>query len=357
MTVESQFLDQADEFIESALKDLGYASLSEAAAAMDEPPVPLNPVVIEDFRDISPEQLRAIRDAFYGPFGTAYYIIRNHERESRLSHQLLDISEQLTDYIPVKYPLDHEKDTNKRVIERLGVPHGVVPVFDQGGSGVTGSDDLYAHQAGMGSCGTVATTIIHADIAPHFGGFTYFQNVARAALALAASDPSAFRALFYPDALTVQRRSGEPGLRMQAPILFVNAAGEPQSLIQTGNKGYEPIWRPGDDVDRARRYIERTLRAFAPGSGFVHFTSPGQGIITRNAPIAHGRTAFGDIDKDMPTRRLARKWYAISEAFTTSRQAPGLNMKREYAQLYPRFLEVDGFWQYNASKGVNERIA
>lgn len=259
-SVEARFLEQADEFVELALKELGYDSPAEAVKALEEPPIPMTPVIIDDFLQLSAAERSAIREAFYGPFGTAYYIVRNHETAPVLGHMLLDISEQLVDEIPVRYPLDHEKDGKKRRIERLGTDHGIVEVYDEGGSGVTGSDDLYAHQAGMGSCGSVATTIIHADIAPHFGGFTYFQNVAQAALALAETDPAAFRALFYPDALTVQRRAGRPGLRLQAPVLFVNTSGEPQSLIQTGNKGYETTWRAGDEVDRGRRHIQRVLR-------------------------------------------------------------------------------------------------
>jgi Taurine catabolism dioxygenase TauD, TfdA family len=353
---DPRFLAQSEEFVELALKGLGYDSFKDAAIASAEPPVPLSPIIINDFRALTESEKQQIRDAFYGEHGTAYYIVRNHQDEPRFSHIILDISEQLTDYISVAFPLDHEKDVMKRRIDRLDADHGVVEVYDQGGSGVTGSDALLAHQAGLGSCGTIATTIIHADVAPHFGGFTYFQNVVRSALALAAADAPAFQALFHPDTMTVQRNDGEPGLRIQTPVLFVNTSDEPQSIIQSGNRGYVATWRPGDDVARGRAHIESILRSFAPGSCFVHFTSPGQGIITRNAPIAHGRTPFGDIDNAMPARRLARKWYAISSEFTTSRQAPGLVIKDQYAQLYPRFYEREGCWRFDADVGDNVRM-
>jgi hypothetical protein len=354
---EERFLEQADEFVELALKAWAWTSVGETVRLLDEPPVPLTPVVIADFRRLSDAEKDAIADAFYGPTGTAYYIVENADEAPSLGHLLLDMSEQLVGRVPVAFPLDHEKDVRKVLIERIGEEHGIVEVFDQGGSGVTGSDDLYAHQAGMGSCGAVATTVIHTDVAPDFGGFTYFQNVAVMMLALAATDPAAFRAMFLPDVLTVQRRAGAPGIRIQAPVLFVNEDDCPQSFIQTGNRGYEVIWREGDDVDRGRAHLKRILRPLAGGSGFVHFTRPGHGIFTRNAPIAHGRTAFGDAGRIRPARRLARKWYVTSPQFASPRQAPGLIVKRKYAELFPRFLQRDGFWQCERGMTENVRVA
>src|SRR5689334_13371662 len=123
-STEQRFLEQAQEFVELTLAEWNYASVKDTVDILEQPPVPLTPIVIDDFRKLTEAELDRMADAYYGVFGTAYYIARNPDDEPDLGHMVLDISEQLVGRIPVEYPLAHEKDVKKITISRLGEAHG-----------------------------------------------------------------------------------------------------------------------------------------------------------------------------------------------------------------------------------------
>lgn len=364
---EQAFVEQSEQFTELALSECGAGTLADLAPVADVPAHDLRPVVVEDYRHLTESQRAALCDAYRSQWGVAYFIVTNPCVPPRGAHPLFDITEQLADDLHLVHPLSHPLEGHPEAVSRFGPADGTVKIYDlPGRGGAAGyrevaetAEMFHMHHDGLGSGGTVETTVLYADSGPLWGGFTYFLNVVRLSLELARTDPSAFRSLFLPDALTIIRPRGKGAIKVTTPVLFVNELGRPQSFFRLSSGEYSVTWKEGiPDLDRASRFLFQHSRPFAPGSSFLHFTARGHGCLVRNAQVAHGRTGFIDSPALGQARILSRKWYMSGFAHSVYKHVPGMFIAEPYRRLYPEFFGpefLEGEWLYDADSGYNTR--
>ncbi len=365
--VETEFVAQADQFLQLVLRSFGFRSVSEANPLNRSRPRPIAPLLVQDFRHLSPDERNAIHQGYFGPDGVAYFIALNADTAPTHSHPLFDLAAQLKDDLNLHYPLPHPLEQHPDVLNRFGRVDGTVKVFDFAErSGATGyreqgeTSEMFAmHHDGLGSGGTVETAVLYAESGPLSGGYTYFQNILRVSLELARDDPEAFRMLFLPEAVQMIRPRGKGALKVIGPVLYLNEEHSPQSIFRSPSGEYQINWR--DDVAalvRARSALEEYARPFAPGSTFLHMSAKGHGCFIRNRDIAHGRTAFINGVDPSHVRVLARKWYMRAQRDAVYKHVPGLFIAPRFAALIPTLFgpdRLEGEWLYDKDGDVNIR--
>jgi hypothetical protein len=175
----------ADEFVELTPAERGLTSPADAAPLLDTPAEPLEPMVINDRRAQTITEADALTEMYYGRHGTAYYILRDDEaagpRPAVAGHHAAAGGSG--------FRWTTRSTTSASAWSRASAWSTASSRCTTRALGRDRLRWLYAHQAGIGSCGAIVTTVIHAEVAPHVDGFTYFQNVALACLALAGSTP------------------------------------------------------------------------------------------------------------------------------------------------------------------------
>jgi hypothetical protein len=365
---EKEFVRQSEQFTELALSECGAGSLADLAPAADAPAHDLRPVVVEDYQRLTESHRAALRDAYRSQWGVAYFIVTNPDVPPRGVHPLFDITEQLADDLHLVHPLPHPLEGHPEAVRRFGPADGTVKIYDLPGRGgeagyrevAETAEMFHTHHDGLGSGGTVETTVLYTDSGPLWGGFTYFLNVVRLSLELARSDPAAFRSLFLPDALTIIRPRGKGAIKVTTPVLFVNELGRPQSFFRVSSGEYTVTWKEGSpDLERARRFLHRHSQPFAPGSSFLHFTAKGHGCLIRNAQVAHGRTGFIDSSALGRARLLSRKWYMSGFTHSVYKHVPGMFIAEQYRRLYPEYFGqelLEGEWLYDAQSDRNTKV-
>lgn len=366
--VDLEFVKQADEFLELARQELRLRSDADVRRLRRVPPRPLAAVIIGDYKRLSAGERSALKSAYYGPDGVAYFIVLNPDEKTELPHPLFHLAEQLASDLPLRFPLRHPLEDHPDIVAKFGGDH-TVKVFDfVERSGSTGyreqgeTSEMFAmHHDGLGSGGTVEVAGLYTDAAPLYGGYTYFQNMLTIALELAADDADAYRSLFLPDATTMLRPRGKGALKVVCPVLFVNENHEPQSVFRSPSGEYVIDWRSDvEALQRAKAALETCAHPFAPGSTFIHLSARGHGCFIRNRAIAHGRTSFVNGPGTEQTRVLARKWYMRSERDAVYKHVPGLFVAPEFGNLLPELFGSDflvGEWQYDPTAGRNLRKA
>jgi len=191
------------------------------------------------------------------------------------------------------------------------------------------------------------------------GGYTYFQNLARLAIALQATDPDAYEALFLPDAITALRPRGKGAIRVSSPVFFLGRYRSPQIFFRVSSGEYLISWRNHPALDRARQLLDRLSEPFAPGSRFVHFMRPGDTAIIDNRHVIHGRTEFVDPPAGQG-RVLARKWFVPTAADAIYRHVPGIEIHAQWGSVFPHLFSgpaIEGEWHYDAELGSNVRTS
>jgi hypothetical protein len=358
---ERLFISQGTVFVDTCLSMYGVRSVDDLSSIVTRPPVPLEPVIIKDFRDISEEERTRIGSQFYSEFAVAYFIVLNPEAKPVRAHALLDIAAQLADTLNTHHPILHPLEAHAEALKRFGAPDGTVKIYDLSGAGGALTSKSYSlHQDGLGNCGDVETAALYADAVPLFGGYNYFQNICRLALELARTDREAFDALFLPNALTIVRTTGKLRIKVTTPILFVGVSGRPQASYRHTDSEYVVRWR--DDVDaliRARDFLLHYTRPFAYGSSFVHFTRRGHGAFNQNQMTVHGRSYYLEGDSPDQKRLLSRKWFAALAEHSNFKLAPGMRIHPHYAALYPELFGSDvleGGWLYDPETDRNVRM-
>jgi hypothetical protein len=356
--VDISFYNQASIFLERALRSFGISSLSGLRQISNELPTLIPPILINDFRRVSIEEKEALSNAFYGRYGVAYFIVMNPDSEASFGHPLIALSRQLTDVLPLSYPITHPAEIEPLAEALFGPPDGTLKVFqraDQDNS--QEMKELHMHQDGIGSAGTIVTIALYCESAPLWGGFTCFQNALRLVLELARQDIEAFEALFHPMAITVIRRQGDNALKVTGPVLYLNAQGDPQIFLRAEGGDYDMFWYKNEALLRARRFLSTYLKPFSFGTGFVQFSAQGQGCFIHNRIVLHGRTRF--MDGPCQRRVLARKWFADTAENATVKRVPGLKILNDYASLRPDLFGeevLQGIWRYNNGEGCNVRL-
>jgi hypothetical protein len=359
---ERKFASQSEEFVAAALNEFAIgrdpAALPRIAERLA---FPLQPILIEDFRAVSPDHRRAIAEAYHGENGVAYCIILNPTDQPTSSHPLLDLADTLAGDLPLNYPLTHPMEGHPEAVSRFGPADGTLKIYDLDTKDARfgyreqaeTSEMFSAHNDGLGYAGAVEAVAFFMDSAPLWGGYTYFQNLIRLAIDLMRSDDEAFRALFLPDAITAIRPRGKGAIKVTSPVLFLNNQRRPQCFYRVSTGEYQIAWRNDSaSLERARRFLDQHTHPFAPGSSFVHLTAAGHCCFIRNEAVVHGRTPFLDVASLGLRRVLARKWFMRDPKDAVYKHVPGMEICREYAVLYPELFGDDrllGEWNYDAT--------
>jgi TfdA family taurine catabolism dioxygenase TauD len=177
-------------------------------------------------------------------------------------------------------------------------------------------------------------------------------------VALQASDPDAFEALFLPDAITALRPRGKGAIRVTAPVFFLGRYRSPQIFFRISSGEYVITWRDHPALHRARKVLENLSAPFAPGSQFVHLMRPGDTVIIDNRHVVHGRTAFID-PPGGNGRVLARKWYVPTRSDASYRHVPGVEVHQEWGAIFPRQFSngaIEGEWHYDSQLQRNVQL-
>src|SRR5262249_19689022 len=148
-----------------------------------------------------------------------------------------------------------------------------------------------AHNDGLGYAGLICTAILTLDHPSLNGGYRFFQNVVRAAAAMAERDPEAFPALFLPETMRTIRPRGEGAIKVVSPGLFLGRDGMRQIVFRVTTGEYRIEWREEAALGRAKAVLERLCSPFGPDSRFVHLVRAGETVVIANQRVAHGRTS------------------------------------------------------------------
>ncbi|MCS3687527.1 hypothetical protein ABIF07_005445 [Bradyrhizobium elkanii] len=364
---ERAFQAQKDRFVTRALELLGYPSLGHVPDVRQRKPVALLPVLIGDYRKMTEQELDQLARAYSGELGIAHFLILNPDDQSDSRHPLLALANQLSDRLPLKYPVDHPMEGHPEAVSRFGSADGTLKIYDletkDGSNGyreqAETSEMFDAHNDGLGYAGAVEAFMLYADSVPLAGGYTYFQNVVLLSLLLAREDPEAFESLFLPDAITALRPRGKGAIRVSTPVLFLNEQENPQAFLRLPTGEYQISWRKGNSaLDRAAKLLNSHAEPFSPGSSFIHMDRKGAGCISRNHWVVHGRTPFIDGAQPSDHRVLARKWFMCAPQHAHYKHVPGMHIHHDYASLFPeRFGPelLDGDWHYDPETNENVR--
>jgi alpha-ketoglutarate-dependent taurine dioxygenase len=356
--INTSFFRQAPVFISRSLSSLGLSTLDDLPHLSDEFPTLLPPVIIRDFHNVTADEREKLSESFHGRNGVAYFIVMNPKEKAECGHPLIDLSKQLSDVLPLAFPIAHPAESEPVTLSTLGPPDGTLKVFQRHDQVNSQEDkELHMHQDGIGSGGSITAIALYCESGPLWGGLTCFQNALRLALELARRDMEAFEALFHPTAVTVLRRQGRNALKVVGPVLYLNGLGQPQVFLRSSGGEYEMFWSEGEALERARQFLEPLLKPFAPGTRFVQFSLPGQGCFINNRAVLHGRTKF--IDDANHRRVLSRKWFADIAEDAEIKRVPGLKIWAEYASLRPDLFGEDslrGMWLYNDTLGRNVKL-
>ena len=351
-------------FIDRMLRSLRKESLSTVPDVSDRPTSALEPVIVDDYKELTEANRRAIIDSYHSRHGVAYLVVRNADQRCE-RHPLFVIADQLRTDLHLDHPLTHPLEGHSEAISRFGAPDGTVKIYNLPGKGGAAgyreqaeTNEVFDfHHDGLGSGGTVETAILYMDSPPLWGGYTYFQNIPLLGLELAKRDREAFVSLFLPDALTIIRPRGKGAIKVRSPVLFVNENDKPQSFFRVASGEYQVHWRqPPPELGRARAFLERFAMPFASGSVFIHLSAKGHAAIMNNQMVAHARTAFGDDPQHGQVRVLSRKWFMRSERDSVYKHVPGMFVSKEFRDPYPQYFSQEflgGEWLYDAHADKN----
>lgn len=127
---ELAFVQQKDVFVAKALQMLGAKVLDELPNPTERLPMPLPPVLIDDYRVLTDQSKSAISEAYWGECGVVHFIVLNPDAPGNHSHPLLEIAEQLSKVLPVQFPVDHPMEGHPEAVARFGPPDGTLKIYD-----------------------------------------------------------------------------------------------------------------------------------------------------------------------------------------------------------------------------------
>jgi Taurine catabolism dioxygenase TauD, TfdA family len=361
---ETEFVEQRYEFYDKA-RNRYPSSPTSVEEHLVEVPRPLRPVFIDRLDEPTEIEALTIGSELTNGFGVAHVVPLNRPEQNAL-HPVLRFAERLRPGVDLGYPVEHPMEKHPEAQARFGNPDGTLKIYDlpMNPAGPryreqAETNEMFdSHNDGLGYAGLIARVIFSLDSAPLVGGYTYFQNLVRSALAIAGSDEDAFRALFLPDAIVAIRPRGKGAIKVTAPALYLGRDGEPQTFFRITTGEYQIEWRDLDSLHRAQLLLERLSSPFAPGSQFVHLMQPGETIVIDNRHVVHGRTPFVDRPGG-PGRVLARKWFVADRHDTNYRHVPSVYVDARWSGLYPeQFSEerLTGDWHFDQRSGENAKL-
>lgn len=359
---EHEFIEQAQEFEGLARDAYDGDQLSGPDRCS-----PLTPIVVDSLSDLDEASERAIMDALSNT-GVVHVVPESFERHPvNGRHPMLALTERLAARGAVGVPIDHPMESHPEALARFGDPDGTLKIYDlpipAGGAHYreqAETNEMFdAHNDGLGYAGLVYNVAFCLDSAPLAGGYTFFQDAVNLGLRLAETDRDAFKSLFLPDVITAVRPRGKGAIKVQAPVLFLGRDGRPQAFFRDPSGEYRIIWREGDWVDRARRFLTAHTQPFAPSSQFVHLVRQGETVLIDNRRMIHGRTPFTN-PKNSVGRVLARKWFVPTETDAVYRHVPAVEVDHRYAAIFPEIFadsRLNGDWHYDATLDANIKLS
>jgi hypothetical protein len=365
---EQEFCLQRHEFLAVAKRRYGNApgGLNEF---FSRPAYPLEPVRVGNLAALTAKERSCVAAAYHDGYGVVHVLPECFEYSQggdHRGHPLLNLAEQLTVDVSIGHAVAHPMENQPEASARSSLPDGTLKLYNLAISPGAGgyreqaqTNEMFdAHNDGLGYAGLIKTSIITLDQPPFWGGYTFFQNLVRLSIAIAADDPDAFETLFLPDAITALRPGGKRAIRVCSPVLFLGRDGEAQVFFRVSSGGYQITWREHPALERARRILHRACMPFSADSRFVNLMQPGETVIIDNRHIVHGRTPF--IEGPNGTRRIiSRKWFVSNEEDVAYRHVPGIEVDPRYAHIFPGMFTgnaIRGEWKFQASVNRNVRV-
>jgi alpha-ketoglutarate-dependent taurine dioxygenase len=361
------FLAQAEPFLDYFTRKYAAAPPDRSFRSSPLSARPLEPVIINDLMALTNEERQALRDQYYSEQAVATFVTRHLPNRDAGGTSLLALAEQLKDSLELSYPIAHPKEMEMESDSSIALRLPGVKIYDHGRGhtfATSNNKDFVLHQDGLGSAGSVRTVILYMESPPLAGGYNCFQNLARAALNLAAVDKEAYRALFLPDAITIIRPTGNRALKVTGPVFYLDEEGRGKVNFVGVSPArpvgdYEVHWSSDPDARRGLEYMLRCCVHFGPGSTFCQMSRASSGVIFDNTCLTHGRTAFWDSTQIGAQRIVWRKWFASNQEASVYRHAPGIRMTPELSSLRPDLFDTQllhGEWRYLSSEDRNVRI-
>jgi hypothetical protein len=143
---EQAFVQQKEGFLTKALQMLGAGPLDELSDPTERLPLPLPPVIIEDYRSLTEDAKSALNRAYWGGYGAAHFIVLNPDEPATRHHPVLEIAEQLSNLLPLQFPVDHPMEGHSEAVSRFGAPDGTLKIYDLDKDGRTGYRECH-HRA------------------------------------------------------------------------------------------------------------------------------------------------------------------------------------------------------------------
>lgn len=143
-------------------------------------------------------------------------------------------------------------------------------------------------------------------------------------------------------------------LRVRGPILYRDRLNRPAVHFREGDVDTTVSVR--SEAAAAYQYILDQARPGSPGVVELQLNVPGQGVITNNRILIHGRTEF--VDTTSNTRVLARKWWSSTVGYAAASHVPGLWAHESYLGVCDEIFGIDrtlGAWHFDAAAGVDVR--
>lgn len=159
------------------MESLGLSDLGDLPDLAARRPEPLPPVIIDDYRTLTAQAISDIARCYLGEHGVAHFIVQNPEDVGSKSHPMLDIAEQLSNALPLRFPVDHPMEGHPEAVSRFGPADGTLKIYDlETRDGLLGyreqaetSEQFDAHNDGLGYAGAVEAFMLYADFAPLWG--------------------------------------------------------------------------------------------------------------------------------------------------------------------------------------------
>jgi hypothetical protein len=284
-----------DQFCDSLAAALGVATLREVPAVSDEPAVDFSRVVIGNPYALTEAEKRAIADGFASRLAAVGLRCDGVPGAGSRAHPLVALGEQLNGVLPcghqMRYAIMAKDGTGKIVSTRRPV------------SLARSNQALPAHQDGMGSGARAKVVGLWADSVAAVNPRTFTQNLLRVAVDLRNSDEAAFRALFYPDAVTIVRKTD--GVTVVSPALLLDHKKAPRVFFRAPSVEYDVTSASRPAARRGIDYLARYSQVDAPGSAYIELSPPGSGLLFDNRANVHGRSGYQNGSGDGESRILA----------------------------------------------------
>src|SRR5687768_3722462 len=121
---DARFLDQVSTFLDQALTVLEVTSLNSLSSISEETPTALPPTVIQDLHNLSRNEKIRLAEAFLGKHGVSYFVVNAVDASQGNKHPLLILSDQLSEVLPLNYPIFHPGEADQKSLELFGSNDG-----------------------------------------------------------------------------------------------------------------------------------------------------------------------------------------------------------------------------------------